>query len=139
MVRDPVAEIFACCGIPAVEHTKTFRGIAGLRALDTAARVTAARPDDLLVTVTRHEFRSSALTLIQTLGSPIMIRTHPVGGRGAAGSPQPTDQSQTVHCVLSGPTGDDGAFDPATMAVSWLFDSASEFDWAIDEARHRWW
>lgn len=135
-MRDVVAEMFACRGIHASDNTKIFRGTAGLRALNAAVRVTTAQPDEALLAISRHEFRDSALTLVQALGSPVTLRvrcgalqsnTELITGPGSTGRAEP------VHCVLSGYTGENGSYDPATMAVSWVFDSISEFDWVIDE------
>lgn len=132
VMRDVIAEMFACRGTRASEHTMIFRGTMGLRALDAAVRITALRPDETLLTITRHEFQGSALTLIQTLGSPVTIHVHRTTVPGADSGVPPTSRPDTVHCVLSGHTGENGDYDPATMTVSWLFDSVSEFDWTID-------
>lgn len=132
VVSDVVAEMFACRGIRASEHTMIFRGTVGLRSLKGAVHVTAARPDDVLLTITRHEFRDCALTLIQALGSPLTVHVHRAAGPWTTEQRRQTSRGR-VHCALSGHTGENGSYDPATMAVSWLFDSASEFDWSIDE------
>ncbi|SES01861.1 AraC-type DNA-binding protein [Propionibacterium cyclohexanicum] len=134
---DVVAHMFACRGVRVSQHTMLFQGTSGLRALSASVPVTAPAPAEAMLTMTRHRFRDSALTLVQNLGSPVTIHI-----RRAADPPavvparaQDTNDSDTVHCILSGDTGADGSYDPATMAVTWFFDAASEFDWTVSEGQ----
>lgn len=136
---DVVEGMYACRGAYATANTKVFRGRSGLRALHAAARVTATEPDHMILAVTRCQFRDSALTLLRVLGASVTIHVRPrerVREADEPPCPQPATPSiplRTVHCALSGHTGENGEYDPAAMAASWFFDSTSDFDWPVGE------